>query len=281
MKRGTFAAMGTEVTVVADGQFSLEATQHWFESVEQVCSRFRADSELSVVNAREGSIVQVSASLGAILEEAQTARVRTGGLVDAAVGSAVTAWGYDRTFRQVRDKSTAPALMDTPSWTISGDVLHRAPGVKLDLGGLAKGWACDVAIDLGIADIVSAGGDVRSRHVDARVPVADPWGVIVAEIPIGIGALATSSVTRRRWRVGSRDAHHLIDPRTGAPAISPILSATVTARTAVEAEAGAKAVLLMGEDGLAWADRCPWIDDAIVVWHDGSIYATSDLKVSA
>ncbi len=124
--------------MVADGQFSLEATQHWFESVEQVCSRFRADSELSVVNARESSIVQVSASLGAILEEAQTARVRTGGLVDAAVGSAVTAWGYDRTFRQVRDKSTATCI---DGHAKLDDQWRRAPPCARR--ETRSGWPCE------------------------------------------------------------------------------------------------------------------------------------------
>ena len=66
-----------------------------------------------------------------------------------------------------------------------------------------------------------------------------------------------------------------------APAASPIFSATVTAATAVEAEAGAKAVLLHGESGLAWAEQQDWIDAALVVWHDGNVYATTGLEMAA
>jgi thiamine biosynthesis lipoprotein ApbE len=60
-----------------------------------------------------------------------------------------------------------------------------------------------------------------------------------------------------------------------------VLSATVIARSAVEAEAGAKAALLMGDRALHWAAGAGWIDAALVVWHDGSIYATPGIEVAA
>jgi thiamine biosynthesis lipoprotein len=88
-------------------------------------------------------------------------------------------------------------------------------------------------------------------------------------------------MTRRKWRIGAQDAHHIINPRTLAPAVSPVFSASVTAATAVEAEAGAKAVLLRGESGLAWAERQSWIDAALVVWHDGNVFATSGWEMAA
>jgi len=122
---------------------------------------------------------------------------------------------------------------------------------------------------------------VRSCSQDARVDLIDPWGETVVTVPLGIGALATSSVTRRRWRVGDEDAHHLIDPRTRQPARTPVFSASVTATTATEAEVGAKSVLLHGADGLVWASQQDWILGALVVWHDSSVYATKDLEVAA
>lgn len=77
------------------------------------------------------------------------------------------------------------------------------------------------------------------------------------------------------------DAHHIIDPRRMEPAVSPIFSATVSARTAVAAEAGAKAVLLHGETGLVWAQEQDWITAALVVWHDGNVFATTGWKMAA
>ena len=100
-------------------------------------------------------------------------------------------------------------------------------------------------------------------------------------VSLGIGALATSCTSRRRWKAGDREVCHLIDPRTMTPIDTPILSATVLARSALEAEAGAKAVLFRGEDGLAWAAETAWVDAAVVVWSDGSVYATPGIEVAA
>jgi thiamine biosynthesis lipoprotein len=210
-------------------------------------------------------------------------RSLTGGLVDAGVGRAVRAWGYDRTFAEVGDRDAAPAsLPEGPArWEIDGEVLRRPPGTLLDLGGVAKGWACDRAVEAGLAAVVSAGGDVRSADERTRVEVLGIAGEVAARLHLGAGALATSSTLRRRWQAGGRAAHHLIDPRTMAPAVSPVVSATAVAGTAVEAEAGAKAILLLGEDGLAWADRQPWLHGALVVWHDGSVFATTQTEVAA
>lgn len=278
MKQRQFRSMGTTVTVVAESESEFAATERWFETVEQICSRFRPDSELSHVNAIDTPTVALSPILAAVVKVAHDARMRTDGLVDIAIGKAVRSWGYDRTFVEVADLEQPPSPASIPKWMVTGQTLKREPGVELDLGGIAKGWACDIAVERGMAAIVSAGGDVRSNHPDAIVPIADPWGDIVIEYPLGLGALATSSVTRRRWQVGRQEAHHLIDPRTGSPSESPILSASAIAASAAEAEAGAKAVLLLGAEGLAWADRCQWISGAVVVWNDGSVYGTSGMK---
>jgi thiamine biosynthesis lipoprotein ApbE len=65
------------------------------------------------------------------------------------------------------------------------------------------------------------------------------------------------------------------------PVETPIVSATVVAETATEAEAGAKAVLILGVEGLAWAATQPWISGALAFWEDGSVYATPGLGLVA
>jgi len=277
-----FSAMGTEVVAVAAGQAGLDGVRHLFAEVEACCSRFRSESELSRANADRRFSVPVSALLAGALEAAARARSLTGGLVDAAVGRAVAAWGYDQTFAAVRDLAAAPAPPGGGApWEVRGEALHRDPGTVLDLGGTAKGWTCDRAVEAGLAAMVSAGGDVRSADERTRVDVLGIGEQVVARLHLGIGALATSSTLRRRWQAGGRPAHHLIDPRTMAPAVTPVVSATALAATAAEAEAGAKALLLLGTEGLAWADRQPWLRGALVVWHDGSVFATTGVEVAA
>jgi thiamine biosynthesis lipoprotein len=278
MNRVQFSAMGT--TVVATGA-DTSRVEGFFASVEAIFSRFDASSELSLLNENPDEEVEVSRTLAACLHMAAELRQRTDGLIEPAVGGAVIDWGYDRTFAEVLDRDEAPDPSVVGDWSIRGTVVRRSPGTRLDLGGIAKGWTADRAVELGIADMVSAGGDIRSNRSGTRVAIADPWGDIVTQVEIGQGGLATSCSTRRRWRVGDAVVHHIIDPRRLQPAQTPIFSATVAAGTAVEAEAGAKAVLLYGEHGLVWAERQDWIDAALVVWHDGNVYATTGWATAA
>ncbi len=273
--------MGTTVEVVAADGAGLHATVELFTRLERRFSRFLAGSELSAVNRNGDEEVFVSLPLSRVLSIAADLRRRTDGLVDPAVGGALAAWGYDRTFAAVEDLERVPPAIPTPGWEIRGQRLLRPPGTRLDLGGIAKGWAADEAVESRRALLVSAGGDVRSALPAARAEVRDPWEGTPATVVIGRGGLATSSVARRRWRAGPAEAHHLIDPSTSAPVKSPVLSATASCATAVESEAAAKAVLLRGESGLAWADEQPWIEAAMAVWHTGSVFATDGWEMAA
>ena len=283
MMRTVFPSMGTMIDVSAPDERGMAATRALFESVEASCSRFLLDSELTRVNDDPGTHIPLSATMASALQAADHARSISGGLVDAGVGSSVHAWGYDRTFAAVaeRDRHREPERVAETEWSLNGATLFRVPGTRIDLGGIAKGWTCDLAVEAGDASVVSAGGDVRSSNSETTVEVVDPWGETVSTIHLGVGALATSSVSRRRWIVDGAEVSHLIDPRTMRPTRSPVLSATAITETAVEAETAAKTVLLRGADGLVWADRQPWIRAALVVWNDGSVYGTTGMEIAA
>lgn len=283
MKRDLLPAMGTTIDVTAATTTAIADIRQLFQLVESACSRFLPSSELSMINASPLGALSMSPLMVRLMTAAVRARTLTEGLVDAGIGAAVRSWGYDRTFEEVVDRDQLEAIPPSnhSRWRVEGSVLFRDAGTTIDLGGIAKGWTSDLAVEEGLAGIVSAGGDVRSSVRDARVEIVDPWGDIAATVHIGIGALATSSVARRRWRVGEREVNHLIDPRTMQPTNSPILQASAITATALEAEAAAKAILLLGTDGLAWADRQPWIRGALAVWHDGNVYATTGMEMAA
>jgi len=273
--------MGTTVEAWATSEASWVDTRTLFADVEAELSRFRPDSALSALNENPNRHVSVTGRLAAALVAAADVRDRTDGLVDAGVGAAVTAWGYDRTFTQISDLDSPPSGLTAPVWDIADGVVTRPPGVALDLGGIGKGWTADLAVEAGYAVVASAGGDIRSADPRAVVPVTGPDGDVVATLAVGVGALATSSTARRQWRVAGERVSHLIDPRTSRPVRSPVVSATVIAETGVDAEAGAKAVLMLGVDGLAWASRQAWIRAAMVVWDTGSVYGTTGLRLAA
>lgn len=275
----TFRAMGTDISVYSTGNGAGSARRA-FDRHERRFSRFLPQSELSLINTSSSAWVRLSDPMARIMSEAAELRDRTDGLVDVGVGKAVVDWGYSATFEDVRDLMEAPLPVERPHWAIEGNVLHRSQGTLIDLGGIAKGWVCDRVVESGFVAIASAGGDLRSVDPSLVVDVIDGHGEVAAEIFVGTGALATSSIAHRRWSVAGNQAHHVIDPKTMAPAATPVTSASVVAHTAAEAEAGAKAVLLKGVDGLAWADTQPWITQAIAIWHDGNVYGTTIARAS-
>lgn len=279
MTFASFQAMGT--TVEAWGAVSEERLSRWFVACEDRFSRFRRESELSRINALGAGRHSLSPEMRDVMVAADLVLGLTEGLVDIGVGAAVRAWGYRDSFEQTVDLDAEPSPPMRGAWRLEGEFLELGEGVVLDLGGVAKGWTCDQAVAKGLASVVSAGGDIRSSDRGTVASIVDPWGDRVATIPLGKGALATSSVVKRSWRVGSRRVSHVVDPRSMSPVVSPVVSASVVASSAVLAEAGAKAVLIRGADGLEWADRQGWIQAALAVWRDGTVYGTTGAEWAA
>jgi thiamine biosynthesis lipoprotein len=280
MLRHTFAAMGTTVdallaSATADGPRALLAVEAEFERLEASLSRFRPGSALSKLN-RTGES-DGEPDLARVVELALDAREQTDGRFDPTIHDALVAAGYDRTFSDIAP--TGPAT--TPASpvgvggevTVRGDSIRLEPAVRLDLGGIGKGYAVDRAVELLSAAgpcLVNAGGDVAV----AGLPPEGAWAVSVTTptgpLTLGLraGALATSGRDRRRWTRGREARHHLIDPATGRPAASRWIRVTVAAASAVAAEVAAKDVFLGAEpDGR----------DAVLVAPDGSVARTGAL----
>lgn len=145
--------------------------------------------------------------------------------------------------------------------------IDRPPGLRLDLGGSGKGHAADrVARLLSGADswAIDCGGDLRVGGAGAphEVLVAHPLGPQpAARLRLSAGAVATSNVLARAWTVGDGNrAHHLLDPLTGRPVWTGILSATALGTTTVEVEALAKLALLWGAPRPPRPRRSRWLD---------------------
>jgi thiamine biosynthesis lipoprotein len=253
MERRTFHAMGTEMELLVDADdagAALDSAEAEFHRLEALLSRFRDDSELSRLN-RDGSI-EAGPDLLRIVELALAARDRTGGRFDPTVHDAVVAAGYDRSFEDIDPEShvrcQAPAVAGG-TVSVDGSRIALDEGVRLDLGGIGKGYAAERAAELlALAGpcLVNAGGDVATRGGSWPVGVETADGALTLEL--AGAALATSGRDRRRWRRAGRELHHLIDPRTGAPAETDLLRVTVVAPDAVEAEVAAKSLFLAGAD---------------------------------
>lgn len=257
--------MGTDcdLTLLGGTPELLDFAVDRVEELEARWSRFRPTSELLRLHGHPGRPVVVSDDTFAVLELALAAWRDTRGAFDPSVHDAVRAAGYTDDFAAlppdggpVPPGTPAPGLAD-----VRLDPLVRSvtlpPGVHLDLGGIGKGRAADVvAAELlahgAVGVCLSLGGDVRL----AGEPPTSGWIVDVEELPgtrlaLARGGIATSARTRRRWRRGGTDLHHLIEPSTGNPAAGAGRAVTVIAGTAAEAEVLAKALYLLGPGPVA------------------------------
>jgi FAD:protein FMN transferase len=260
--------MGTEIELLVDGEHvgPLEAAQSEFRRLEALLSRFREDSELSRLNAR-GSI-EAGPDLLRVVELALDGHDRSAGRFDPTVHDALVAAGYDRSFDLLTRNEQGDVDVGVgvhrrlhrctpshrgPGVRIRGRRIELDRGVRLDLGGIAKGYAAERAAELLATAgpcLVNAGGDVATRDGAWPIAVETSGEPLTLELA-GDGALATSGRDRRRWRRNGREAHHLIDPRTGAPSESDLLRVTVVAADAVAAEVLAKALFLAGAERAA------------------------------
>jgi FAD:protein FMN transferase len=277
---------------------ALEAARHWLEDVAQRFTRFTSTSELSQLNARAGQWTITSPDLFTVIQEACAAAKDTDGLFDPTLLPLLEALGYDRDFAKIAYKeSSIEWRVSHDSWrpeswrAIQCDPDGRRvllpKGMRLDLGGLVKGWAADVVLEHILHDfahvLVNIGGDMRARGGPEPGPAwaigigdarpdhnADPEQQ-VAVITLGEGGLATSGATQRWWyRAGERQ-HHIIDPRTRRPAriwidaddtpregFPLIVTATALAPTSAQAEVAAKVAILRGYPAALEAVEASW-----------------------
>lgn len=297
--------MGTVCHVaVLDGAESLVTeAEDEVRRLEQLWSRFRADSEISRLNAAEGAWVEVSDETAELLGRAVAAWRDLGGWFDPFMAGDLVAAGYDRDFDLLALSDELPSVsppsgVDRPpdasprrrdDEPVQVDPLRRRArlggGATFDPGGLGKGLAADMVslrlVSSGAAGaMVNLGGDLRARGVAPpggwRIAVEDPFSrerPPVAVIGVTDSGLCTSTSLKRRWTApDGTTAHHVLDPRTGRPAPVEIASITVTAEHAWRAEALATAVMLAGpEEGRAMLEARPCT--ALVVHLDGRLQA--------
>ena len=264
-------------------------TRGLLADVDRTCSRFREDSDLSRANAAPGRWVEVDPLLVEATRVAVDAARVTDGLVDPCAGRALISWGYDvdlellvkRPALAVPDVAAPPA--DWREIRLADGALWLPPDCLLDLGATAKAWAADLVAEtltdeLGCGVLVSLGGDVRVVS-----PAEESWPIRVSEtersatgttVALRHGGMATSTILARRWRTQDGWAHHLIDPRTGAPVAGEVRTVTALGETAVGANVASTAALVLGAEAEAWLSERGV--HARLVLADGSVRRVGD-----
>lgn len=279
-----FTTWGVSGTLVVDNEnyatLAEETLWRWIAAGDCAVNRFLATSELNSINANPWGTDEVSEEFIAFFDAALESYDVSEGLCTPTVLDALEAWGYDADIDDVQRDGRSEPLSVSPAPSFLSVALDRSTrrlspnGVRLDFGASAKAFVADqVAREVGrhTPVLVELGGDV------AVGGAVRPWSVGVAEngehigAPIGItsGGVATSSTLVRNWSTGTGRAHHIIDPRIGAPVISPWRTVSVAADSCLTANALSTASLLWGEEALYCVTQAGWA--ARFVDHDGKV----------
>ncbi len=265
---------GVEIKVSSPGREKtlipiIKDARVYMESLAIVLSSYNERSEVDRINnAKVGSKVKVSPVTAQVIKQALAISRLTGGSFDITVLPLVNLWGF---FKKQRKMPPSPAAIEKILPHVgyyylqvlpSGEVVKWQEGVQITLAGIAKGFIVDEGIRFLQkrkirAALINAGGDLRVYGKRWRIGVQDPRDrtKIVGVITIKEGAVATSGDYERFWTYKGKRYHHIIDPRSGYPADSGIISATVLSPDCLRADALATALVVKGRDGFSWLNK--------------------------
>lgn len=257
----------------------------------------RARSQVEAINAAAGrSPVEVDPDVYQLVREAVMASRNYRGSFNALIGPVVKAWriGFqDARVPSRRELEGLLALTDPGAVELDDvgmTVFLAEPGMRLDLGAIAKGYAADRAaemyrshgvlnglVDLGGNVVAMGGSDLKQGQpwrVGIQSPFAEP-GVIVAVLSLADASAVTSGIYERVLESGGRRYHHMIDPLTGYPFETDLASVTVVSASSMTADLWATIAQRGGlSEGMAIVEQGPGLE-AIFVTRSGRIEATS------
>ena len=263
--------------------------------LEEILSTWIPESELSRVNAGAGrTAVEVSPETIEVLEHSiEMARLTEGGL-NIAIGPAVEAWNVSREGRipsQAELDAVRPFLhlenlqLDKASRT----VFLRKPGMRVDIGGIGKGYAADLAADVmkhagATAGVVAISGDIKTF---GRMPDGERFvfgiehprkeGALLGWLELEDEAVSTAGDYQRYFMKDGVRYHHILDPRTLQPARA-CQSVTVVAKDGVLADGLDTGIFVMGpEKGMALIESLDGVE-GVIVGGEGEVYISSGLK---
>ncbi len=303
-RESSFYALGTFCRIRASGpraEAALEAARERIGEIDRRMSARRADSDLARIGARAGrGSVSVPADLEGLLALALAVAQASGGAFDPTVAPLSDLWGIGTERARVPSEGEIRRALRLVDWRAlrltRGDAAPRAglarPGMGLDLGGIAKGYAADEALRL-----LRAGG-VNSALIDlggnlsvlGTRPDGRPWrlGVQDPERPRGEAlaaldardgeSLVTSGAYERHLDTEGRRYGHILDPATGHPAEPGLLSVSVLGPRSALADALSTALYVRGlPGGLALLRAFPGYEAAFLL-PDGRLVATGGLR---
>ena len=244
----------------------------------------------------QGQPAEADADIVAMIRRSQEIEQRSGGRFNPAIGGLISLWGFHT--------SDYPVIGPPPDQAGIDEILSHRPSsrdihidglqlrsenpyVQLDFGGIAKGYAVDLAIerlrDLGIGSaIVNAGGDLRAmgRHGDRpwNVAVRKPGGGIIGAVAVRDDEALFTSGNYERFRQDQLERYpHILDPLSGWP-VKDVASVTVITQEGIVADAAATALVVAGLNGWSAVARTLDLNQVLVVDESGMVYLTAEME---
>ena len=260
---------------------------------ENLLSKTIATSDVSRINTAKGATVTVDPETWEILHQAKEISELTGGAFSVTIAPVSALWTFTGTTTNTvpndETRLAALPLVDDQKIELGDDYTVTLPaGMQIDLGGIAKGYIADKVAELirekAHAGIISLGGNVYSvgQKPDGSkfsVGITDPEATYqsVGVIYTGDCTVVTSGTYERGFDFGGVRYHHILDPKTGWPAQSDLISTTIVMDSSMTADALATACIVIGsEEALALANRLGL--DAMFIMQDGNVLFTNGFE---
>ena len=291
--QGTFFAMDTMMDFTVYGESGLiDQSESLIASLESLVSVTDTGSELYAINQTGSGTLTGKAS--SLMEQALEICRRTDGALDLSIYPIVRAWGFTTGSYQVPDEAEIQALLPLVDYrkiqydAADGDVT-LPEGMEIDLGSVAKGYAGQLVAQMlrehGVQSaLLNLGGNVQT--VGAK-PDGSPWQIGIKDpqgedammvLSVEDQAVVTSGGYERYFEQDGQTYWHIMDPSTGHPADSGLLSVTIVGKQGIICDGLSTSLFVMGLEKAAdlWAQSCDF--EAVFVTASGEVYITEGLR---
>ena len=290
--------LGTVITLSTYDEIAPELFEETFSLVEAIDAKMSvnsAESEISKINNNSGiTPTVVSQEVHDLVSWASDFSRVSNGAFDITIGSVMQLWKLDGTFEVLPEdeeiQKNLPLVNNDEITFYNDSILLNKPGMRLDLGGIAKGYACDMSLAYmkmkGIhSALLNFGGNI---YAYGTKPDGSPWHIgiqtpyikkdtIACSIDVSNTAVVTSGGYKRYFEKDNVTYHHILDPNTGYPAESGLLSVTIIDPSSTRADALSTACFVMGlEQGYRFLDTMPE-SEGIFITTDNQVYFTKGL----
>ena len=287
----TLFAFDTVVSIrAACSQETLDALAERCQYFESILSRTIVTSDIGRINAAGGAPVEVAPETADLVTQALRYCAESDGRFDITIGAVSSLWDFhEGVLPEEADLAEAVTHVDFTKVQVDGTTITLLdPAAKLDLGGIAKGYIaddlCRMLEEAGCTSgCVNLGGNVKTLgtkpdgtpwHVGIQDP-NDTRGTVVAAVYSEDTSVVTSGLYERQFERDGRRYWHILDPATGYPVETDLVSATIVSAASIDGDGYTKPLFMMGRDAaLAWIEAKDGIE-GLVVGADGEIAQSS------